>query len=85
MNNYINDEIDVYLLEKDRERTELTHSIAHQIALCVNESSEFTDFVQNKVCDIAMSLKEEFENTQRTKNLEITRKNIQNTNFVIPF
>lgn len=78
MSNYINDKIDVYLLEKEREEAELTHSIAHQIALCVNESSEFTDFVQSKVCDIAMSLKTEFKNTQTTKN-------IQSTDFVIPF
>ena len=85
MNNYINDEIDVYLLERDREEVELTHSIACQIALCVNESSEFTDFVQSKVCDIAMSLKEEFENTQRTKNLERVRKNLQSTDFATPF
>lgn len=79
MNDYINDEIDVYLLGKDREEGELTHSIAHQIALCVNEDSEFTDFVQNKVCEIAMSLKEQFYN-QRTFN-----PNANNSTDIIPF
>lgn len=82
MNNYINDEIDFYLLEKDREEAELTHSIAHQIALCANEDSDFTDFVQRKVCDIAMSLKEEFYKTQRANTLETTQRNLD---IVIPF
>ena len=79
MNNYINDEIDVYLIDKDREEGELTHSIAHQIALCVNEDSEFIDFVQNKVCEIAMSLKEQFDN-QRTFS-----PNTNNSSDAIPF
>lgn len=79
MNDYINDEIDVYLSGKDREEEQLTHSIAHRIALCVNEDSEFTDFVQNKVCEIAMSLKEQFYN-QRTFS-----PNTNNSSDAIPF
>jgi len=79
MNNYINDEIDTYLIEKDREEAELTHSIAHRMALCVNEDSEFTDFVQNKICKIAMSLKEEFYNQKQYNTSEATPFN------VIPF
>ena len=76
MNDYINDEIDTYLIDKDREEGELTHSIAYQMALCVNEDSEFTDFVQNKVCEIAMSLKEQFYNQRKINT---------NNNDVIPF
>lgn len=79
MNNYINDEIDTYLIGKDREEAELTHSIAHRMALCVNEDSEFTDFVQNKICKIAMSLKEEFYNQKQSNTSKATTFN------VIPF
>ena len=79
MNDYINDEIEVYLIGKDREEAELTHSIAHQIALCVNEDAEFTDFVQNKVCEIATSLKEQFYQQR------ILIPNTENYSDVIPF
>lgn len=79
-NNYINDEIDIYLLTKDREEAELTHSIAHQISLCVNEDSEFTDFVQNKVCELATSLKEQFYNQRNN-----IKSNANNHPDVIPF
>jgi len=79
MNDYINDEIELDIINQEREEAELTHSIAHQIALCVNGDAEFIDFVQNKVCEIATSLKEQFYQQR------ILIPNIENCSDVIPF
>mgnify|MGYP001050439415 CR=1 FL=1 len=82
MNDYINDEIELDIINQEREEAELTHSIACRLSLCVNKDAEFIDFVQNKVIDIAISLRDEFDDKQQKRNLEISRGNF---NDVIPF